>query len=171
MHHFPSPRPEYRYPLPIHPVDTKMPNQTADALGMAPDEVLILHTSLVPMRLKIQIRFPPRRTKKTVCAAVAMDMPLRHVVKQLLPEDWSVRDASVYVKFRGGMWQEARAGVRVSELVEIGSLAGRIASREVEVKIVVGSENFIGFRERRVNVRDRGLEREMDMEERFWRIG
>ncbi|CAO2649513.1 Nn.00g068980.m01.CDS01 [Neocucurbitaria sp. VM-36] len=121
-------------PLSIKPalqsVRVKFPQRSIETLGLREDDVLILTPALKLWRLKVHIR--SHHATETLCAAVAGDVRLRDVVKQLLPAAFS-GEVRVHVKARGE-WQEPGLAVKVGDIAAVG--------REVEVKIVVTSEGL-----------------------------
>jgi hypothetical protein len=91
--------------------------------------------------------------------AVAGDMRVRDVVKQVLPKEY-LGDVTSFVKTRGE-WVECGAPIKVGDVVDLGRFVvdGR---GEVEVRIVVGrSDGGVVGRERGGGERGYGYEREM----------
>ncbi|KAH7386938.1 hypothetical protein DE146DRAFT_635711 [Phaeosphaeria sp. MPI-PUGE-AT-0046c] len=100
--------------------------------GLRTDDILILPSTLT--RIKISLH-DAHHALRNIRVAVAGDMRLRDVVKQVLSQDyWS--DARTYVKSRGE-WIEAGSPTKVGGIVDLGHVAVNERG-EVEVRIVIG---------------------------------
>ncbi|EAT83414.1 hypothetical protein HBI56_116250 [Parastagonospora nodorum] len=117
-------------------ISVRMPKHTAHSLRA--DQILILPPTLTALKICLHSQGP----KRTIRAAVAGDMRLRDVVKQVLPQEY-LRDARVHVKSRGE-WLEPGSPMKVSDIAEMGRFA-RNERGEVEVRIAVENDR----RERR----------------------
>ncbi|KAH7074692.1 hypothetical protein BKA63DRAFT_319519 [Paraphoma chrysanthemicola] len=119
------------------------------------DEVLILSPDLT--RLRIQVR--SAHSSESMRAAVAGDMRLRDVVKQVLSNAHG-GEVLVQVKVRGE-WVDISGSHMISEIVEHGR--GVLNSRqEVEVRVSVGTG-----REKKPRTDVRGWEHEIGRMERM----
>ena len=136
--HYPRRREDPNIELASHfkRVQVRMPKKTAHDLRGA-DEILILPSSLTHLKISLHAHYD----KRTIRAAVAGDMRLRDVIKQLLPQEY-LSDARAYVRSRGE-WIEPGAPTKVSDVADLGRFAVN-ERREVEVKIVVGREREMG---------------------------
>jgi hypothetical protein len=131
-------------------ISLRLPSKTARDLHTS--EILVLPPSLT--HLKIQLYTSNNTYLRTLRVAVAGDIRLRNVIKQVLPpEYWG--DVKSYVKTRGE-WVEPGSPTKVSDVVELGRFVVNERG-EVQVRIVVG-----GGRERDMDGA-RGYEREMEM--------
>jgi hypothetical protein len=111
----------------FHSMHLRVPKRTAHDLRN--DEILLLPPSLT--HLKISLHAHPR----TIRVAIAGDMRLRDVIKQILPQEY-LHDARVYVK-RRDEWIEAGSPTKVSDIAQSGQSVLNERS-EVEVRLVVG---------------------------------
>jgi hypothetical protein len=118
----------------------RLPKHTTHSLR--PDTILILPTTLT--NLKISLHAKILHQPRTIYAAVAGDMHLRDVIKQILPHEY-LGDARVYMKNRGE-WLEPGSLMKVSDIVDIGRFV-RNERGEVEVKIVVSDGGRVDVRE------------------------
>jgi hypothetical protein len=126
----------------LRTLTVQTPASTSSTLKQ--NTILILPPTLT--HLRIQIRTP--HSTDTLHAAVAGDISLRDVAKQLLPaREW--REARVYAKLKGE-WQETGALVMLSGIGELGRF-GRNVAGEVEVRIVVGGGGGDRGRRRRTS--------------------
>jgi hypothetical protein len=114
----------------------RLPKHTSNSLR--PDQILILPSTLTSLKISLHTHTPQR----TIRAAVAGDMRLRDVIKQILPQEY-LHDTRVYVKSRGE-WVEPENPTKVSDIVDMGRFA-RNDKGEVEIRIVIGG----GGREKR----------------------
>ncbi|KAL5121737.1 hypothetical protein ACEQ8H_000424 [Pleosporales sp. CAS-2024a] len=117
----------------------RLPQQTTSALRT--DQILILPSHLTPLKISLHTHAPPRAIR----AAVAGDMRLRDVVKQVLPHDL-LGDARVHVKSRGE-WVEPGNPIMVSHVVDLGRFATNERG-EVEVRIMLARRERQGERDR-----------------------
>ncbi|OAL02482.1 hypothetical protein IQ06DRAFT_117057 [Phaeosphaeriaceae sp. SRC1lsM3a] len=102
------------------------------ARALRADDILILPPALT--RIKISL-LEGHQLVRNIRVAVAGDMRLRDVIKQVLAQE-SLSDARTYVKSRGE-WTEAASPVKVSGIVDLGRFAVN-EKGEVEVRIVIG---------------------------------
>jgi hypothetical protein len=131
----------------------RLPRHTSNILRS--DTILILPPTLT--NLKITLHTHTLQRNNTIRAAVAGDMRLRDVVKQILPHNY-LCDVRVYVRSRGE-WVEPGSPVKVSDIVELGRVT-RNERGEVEIKIVAGERE-------RDDRRGHGWEREVGRVDRM----
>jgi hypothetical protein len=96
---------------------------------LRPNELLIVSHSLTHLKIILHSH------QRTIRVAVAGDMRLRDVLKQVLPHK-HLHDARAYVRSQGG-WVEPEAPMKVEDVVELGDFAMN-EKEEVEVRIVLG---------------------------------
>jgi hypothetical protein len=116
----------------------RLPRKTAQDLR-GTDEILILPSSLTHLKVSLFVHQSSRKMR----VAVAGDMRLRDVVKQLLPQEY-LRDARAYVKARGE-WVEPGPQTKIGDVKDLGQFVMDDRS-EIEVRVIVGGTN--GGRER-----------------------
>ncbi|KAH7087616.1 hypothetical protein FB567DRAFT_443052 [Paraphoma chrysanthemicola] len=134
-------------------VQIRMPRRAAEQLRE--DDVLIVSPDLT--RLRIQVR--TAHSNEAMRVAVAGDMRLRDVVKQVLPTAHG-EEVHVQVKVREE-WIAVSGSHMMSEIVEHGR--GVLNSRQdVEVRISIGS-----VREKQPRIDVRGWEHEIGRMERM----
>jgi hypothetical protein len=150
--YYPPQHPDLQPASSLKRVQVRMPRRAAEELRG--DDVLILSPDLT--RLRIHIR--TNHSTETVRAAVAGDMRLRDVVRQLLPNNHS-SEIIVQVKLRGE-WQELGTSCKISDIAELGRDVMN-DRQEVEVKLVVRS------REKKTRLDVRGWEHEIGRMERM----
>jgi hypothetical protein len=120
---------------------------------LRPNELLIVSHSLTHLKIILHSH------QRTIRVAVAGDMRLRDVLKQVLPHK-HLHDARAYVRSQGG-WVEPEAPMKVEDVVELGDFAMN-EKEEVEVRIVLGCAKM----EKKGGARH-GWEREMGRMERM----
>lgn len=122
------------------------------------DEILIIPSILTHLKISVY----SNDDKDVIRAAMAGDMRMRDVLKQILPQE-CLPDAKSYVR-RRGEWTEPGGSILISQVVELGRFA-MDESGEVEVRVVVGD----GRKQERE--RERAKERERQRERGMGRYG
>jgi hypothetical protein len=97
--------------------------------ALRPNELLIVSPVLTHLKISLHGHH------HTICVAVAGDMRLRDVVKQVLPHE-HLYDARVYVKSRSE-WIEPETPMKVRDVAELGEFVTN-EKEEIEVRIVLG---------------------------------
>lgn len=132
-HRFPEIEPDFDVASHFTRTQVRLPRKTAHELRSS-DEILILPPCLTHLKVSLFAQHSSRKMR----VAVAGDMRLRDVIKQLLPQEY-LRDTRVYVKARDE-WVEPGAQTKVGDVRDLGQFVMN-ERNEIEVRVIVGNND------------------------------